>query len=123
MEEAHAVVYKAFVGRRGIQAMAPGDAARTPGKKGKPGRTPTRPPPAMTPPVQPVLRGITSKSIAARRVTFHGCCYYCGYEAHSQMYCPLRWCKVCRHYGHSEAVCSKLRPSREEEEEDDGEWD
>jgi hypothetical protein len=30
--------------------------------------------------------------------------------SHSQKYCPLRQCKLCRTYGHSEIVCHKLQP-------------
>jgi cbb3-type cytochrome oxidase cytochrome c subunit len=90
------IAYKAFFGRHVIRAMA-----------GQPH----------------VLRGMTSKTIAARHVTFHGSCYYCGYASHSQMYCPLRWCKVCKQYGHSEAVCARLMPSLcDDDDSDDEGW-
>lgn len=36
---------------------------------------------------------------------FYGCCYICDYEKHNQNYCPLRYCLVCRQYGHSDKVC------------------
>lgn len=49
------------------------------------------------------MRGLASK----RRVAFHGRCYYCDYHSHSQMFCPKRWCRVCKEYGHSEAVCRR----------------
>lgn len=69
-------------------------------------------------------RGLTSKAMTSRHVAFHGSCYYCGYESHSQMYCPLRWCHACKEYGHSEAVCSKLAAARDAAAGDsDGEWD
>lgn len=88
------VTYKAFIGRHGMRTLASGITGG-------------------------VLRGLTSKSI---HVTFHGSCYYCGYASHSQMYCPLRWCKVCKQYGHSEAVCARLRPPSHDDDED-AEWD
>ena len=48
-------------------------------------------------------------------VSFFGKCYHCRYSAHSQKYCPLRLCKQCKQYGHSESVCWKkqlMPPSR-----------
>ena len=40
-----------------------------------------------------------------QHVSFFGKCYHCKYSAHSQKYCPLRYCKLCKAYGHSEMVC------------------
>ncbi len=40
-----------------------------------------------------------------QHVSFFGKCYHCKYSAHSQKYCPLRYCKLCKTYGHSEMVC------------------
>ena len=40
-----------------------------------------------------------------QHVSFFGRCYNCKYAAHSQKYCPLRYCKMCKSYGHSEVVC------------------
>jgi hypothetical protein len=34
-------------------------------------------------------------------------CYKCGSTKHSQNFCPLRFCTVCRDYGHSANVCSR----------------
>jgi len=42
-------------------------------------------------------------------ISFFGRCFQCQYMSHSQKYCPLRLCKLCRQYGHSEAVCKKQR--------------
>ena len=39
--------------------------------------------------------------------TFYGYCYYCDYSKHSQNYCPLRFCFLCKTYGHSVKVCIK----------------
>ena len=41
-------------------------------------------------------------------VSFFGKCYHCRYSAHSQKYCPLRFCKLCNEYGHSEIVCPSM---------------
>ena len=38
-------------------------------------------------------------------VSFFGRCYHCKCSAHSQKYCPLRMCKQCKRYGHSELAC------------------
>lgn len=54
------------------------------------------------------LRGITSRALAQKHVTFRGTCYLCQYTAHSQMRCPLRFCRACKTYGHSEAVCTRF---------------
>lgn len=40
-----------------------------------------------------------------QHVSFFGRCYNCKYSAHSQKYCPLRYCKKCKQYGHTEGVC------------------
>ena len=40
-----------------------------------------------------------------QHVSFFGRCYNCKYSAHSQKYCPLRYCKKCNQYGHTESVC------------------
>lgn len=42
-------------------------------------------------------------------ISFFGRCFQCHYMSHSQKYCPLRLCKLCKQYGHSEAVCKKQR--------------
>ena len=47
---------------------------------------------------------------ALSAISFFGRCFQCQYMSHSQKYCPLRQCKLCRTYGHSEIVCHKLQP-------------
>lgn len=75
------------------------------------------------------LRGITSRSLVQRHATFRGTCCLCQYPAHSQMFCPLRLCRVCKRFGHSEAVCTHLTGEAiavdDEEAEEDAiaEWD
>jgi hypothetical protein len=49
--------------------------------------------------------GTTSTSISS----FFGYCYFCDYSRHSQNHCPLRKCRECRNYGHSEKVCPELK--------------
>jgi hypothetical protein len=41
---------------------------------------------------------------------FYGRCYYCSYGSHSQKMCPLKYCTVCKQFGHSEAGCATLTP-------------
>ena len=36
---------------------------------------------------------------------FCGTCYNCGWKAHSQNFCPLKECTICRKWGHAERVC------------------
>ena len=48
-----------------------------------------------------------------QHVSFFGKCYQCKYAAHSQKYCPLRYCKLCKSYGHSEMVCWKNKTDME----------
>lgn len=59
-------------------------------------------------PAPRTLRGITSRTLVQRHVAFHGACYLCQYASHSQMFCPLRWCRACKRFGHSEAVCARI---------------
>jgi hypothetical protein len=40
---------------------------------------------------------------------FYGKCYYCHYSSHSQKLCPLRYCSICKQYGHFELACSQTR--------------
>ena len=49
-----------------------------------------------------------------QHVSFFGKCYQCKYAAHSQKYCPLRYCKLCKSYGHSEMVCWKRNSMTDE---------
>lgn len=67
---------------------------------------------AAQPSSQPVNTGILSSSTsmpALSAISFFGRCFQCQYMSHSQKYCPLRQCKLCRTYGHSEIVCHKLQ--------------
>lgn len=36
---------------------------------------------------------------------FFGTCFNCGYRAHSQNFCPLKECHVCKKWGHADRVC------------------
>lgn len=42
-------------------------------------------------------------------ISFFGRCFQCQYMSHSQKYCPLRQCKACKQYGHSETVCRRQK--------------
>lgn len=42
-------------------------------------------------------------------ISFFGRCFQCQYMSHSQKYCPLRQCKACKLYGHSETVCRRQK--------------
>ena len=37
---------------------------------------------------------------------FFGRCYNCRILGHSQKFCPLRYCRVCKAWGHTDNVCS-----------------
>lgn len=51
--------------------------------------------------------GITTPtSVRPKAVIFHGECFLCSGRHHSQNFCPLRQCSVCREYGHSHKVCT-----------------
>lgn len=43
--------------------------------------------------------------------SFFGRCFQCQYMSHSQKYCPLRMCRTCKQFGHSEIVCQKYTHS------------
>lgn len=53
---------------------------------------------------------------ALRRTSdFQGICYACGVLYHSQSFCPLRFCRRCKQYGHTSRVCPLINdnpPSR-----------
>lgn len=52
----------------------------------------------------------TSTSLPAlNTIAFFGRCFQCHYMSHSQKYCPLRQCKTCKQWGHSETVCRGRR--------------
>ncbi len=36
---------------------------------------------------------------------FFGTCFNCGCRAHSQNFCPLKECIVCKKWGHTDRVC------------------
>lgn len=42
---------------------------------------------------------------------FCGTCYNCGWKAHSQNFCPLKECTICRKWGHTERVCYHRKAS------------
>jgi hypothetical protein len=42
---------------------------------------------------------------------FCGTCYNCGWKAHSQNFCPLKECTICRKWGHAERVCYHRKAS------------
>lgn len=46
---------------------------------------------------------------ALNSISFFGRCFQCHYMSHSQKYCPLRQCKTCKQWGHSETVCRGRR--------------
>lgn len=65
----------------------------------------------MPAPLQPMGSSVTTTSDAGslNAVSFFGRCFQCQYMAHSQKYCPLRLCKSCREFGHSEIVCPRAK--------------
>ena len=46
---------------------------------------------------------------------FQGFCYNCDYPQHSQNYCPLRQCSICKLYGHGEKVCYYAKANNEQQ--------
>lgn len=42
-------------------------------------------------------------------ISFFGRCFQCHYMSHSQKYCPLRQCKTCKEFGHSEIMCQRVQ--------------
>jgi len=40
---------------------------------------------------------------------FFGTCFNCGCRAHSQNFCPLKECNVCKKWGHADRVCYHRR--------------
>jgi hypothetical protein len=67
--------------------------------------------PASQPSNSAILGSSTSMP-ALSAISFFGRCFQCHYMSHSQKYCPLRQCKLCRAYGHSEIVCHKLQSQK-----------
>ena len=49
--------------------------------------------------------GLQQSTGPLQYVSFFGRCYHCKCSGHSQKYCPLRICKQCKQYGHSELAC------------------
>lgn len=98
------ISFKCHHGKYGIRAMRPSkeDSFKQP-------KEPQEPQGAINHVgVNGSLRGIASRSLAQKHVMFHGTCYLCKYSSHSQMFCPLRWCRACKMFGHSEAVCARI---------------
>lgn len=52
--------------------------------------------------------GSSNTMPALNTPSFFGRCFQCLYMSHSQKYCPLRMCRACNQYGHSEIVCQKV---------------
>jgi hypothetical protein len=67
------------------------------------------------------LRPLRSHSLGAPSAnqgpTFHfyGECFYCMYPSHSQKYCPLKQCKRCMNFGHSQSVCVRAAENKNKE--------
>ena len=57
----------------------------------------------------PLRRGLQPQMVL--QGVFHGRCYSCKCLGHSQKWCPIRRCKICYQFGHSDAVCAASHAS------------
>ena len=48
---------------------------------------------------------VIDKKYERPNYSFYGSCYHCSCADHSQNFCPLRYCRRCYRYGHSDKVC------------------
>lgn len=55
------------------------------------------------------VQHLNERQSALNAISFFGRCFQCQYMSHSQKYCPLRQCKACKQYGHSETVCRRQK--------------